>query len=213
MRVDGNGDVKSGRLPAKWILVTAMLTLLGVTVFLFGSFVTTVECPIAPAFLLNRSDQAIERLTVSVVYLDYAEDVWSGRLEAGQTRIIGFPMWPVDGYTGEGRMAYSGLWSDGRPIPEASGPAYLTAFPYNHALVADVSPERIVAATVAESLAPIIGGGRFSGLSWFVDQASIVLFCWLNWLFEPLGMVLVVMMAGLISWRLWRRRKLKKTSA
>lgn len=217
MRVDGNGDSKSGRLSVRRILVRALLALLALILFLLAALATTIECRVAPAFLVNRSDQAIEKLTVSVVYLDYATEVWSGpeiwsgRLEAGAVRVIAFPMRTIEGYPGEGRMAYSGLWAGGRTIPENYGPAYLVDFPDNHALVLDAKRERILAETVAERLAPIIGGSPYSGPSWFIDQAAIILFCWLNWLVTPAGIVLLVVAAGFVAWRVRRRRAGDKT--
>lgn len=186
--------------------------MLALVLFLMAALVTTIKCRDAPAFLINRSDQAIEKLTVSVVYRDYATkgswagpEIWSGRLEAGAVRVIAFPMRTIKGYPGEGRMAYSGLWADGRPIPEIYGPGYLVDFPYNHALVLDVSRAHILAQTVSERLAPTIGGRGFLGSSWFLDQMLIVLFCWLNWLAEPTGIALLVMVAGLMVW--WVRRR------
>ena len=213
MRIDGNGDRKPRRLSAKRILVRALLGLLALILFLFVALVTMIECRIAPAFLINRSDQAIEKLTVSVVYLDSETDVWSGpemwsgRLEAGAVRVISFPMRRIAGYSGEGRMAYSGLWADGRPIPETYGPAYLTDFPDNHALVLEVNRKRILAETVTEWLSPNIGGKSLFGLSGFADKALIVLFCWWIWLLEPTGIVLLVAVAGFVIWRIRRRRK------
>lgn len=218
MRIDGNGDLKHGRLSVRWIFVRFMLASLALILFLLLAFVTAIECRIAPAFILNRSDQAIERLTVSVVYLDYPEgiwsgpELWSGRLEAGAVRIVDFPMRRIEGYSGEGRMAYSGLWSDGRPIPVAYGPGYLTTFPDNHALVLEVNQDSIAAATVAERLAPIISGSPHSGLSWFVDQAAIILFCWVTWLFEPVGLLSVVLVAAIIILWVWRRRTQRESS-
>ena len=212
MRVDGNGDSKQERRSVKRILVRALLASLALILFLFAALVTTIECRIAPAFLINRSDQAIEKLTVSVVYRsDTVEgwsgpELWSGRMEAGAVRVIAFPMRTIKGYAYEGRMAYSGLWADGRPIPETYGPPYLTDFPDNHALVLDVSRERILAQTVTERLKPTLGGGGIFGLSGFIDQALIVLFCWLNWLAGPAGIVLLVAVAGLVAWRIRRRR-------
>jgi hypothetical protein len=212
MHVDGNGDSEQGRRSVKRILVRALLASLALILFLFAALVTTIECRVAPAFLINRSDQAIERLTVSVVYWTSDPDiwsgpeVWSGRLEAGAVRVIAFPMRTIKGYPGEGRMAYGGLWADGRPIPETYGPGYLINFPYNHALVLDVSRDRILAQTVMERLKPTLGGSGIFGLSGFIDQALIVLFCWLNWLAGPVGIALLVMVAGFIAWRVRRRR-------
>lgn len=213
MRVDGNSGRKPGRLSVKRILIRVVLAFLALFLFLVAALVTTIKCPVAPAFLINRSDQAIEKLTVSVVYRDDAKqggwsgpEIWSGRLEPGAVRVIAFPMRTIKGYPGEGRMAYRGLWADGRPIPETHGPGYLIDFPYNHALVLEASRERILARTVSERLAPTIGGREIFGLSGIVDQTLIVLFCWLNWLAGPTGIALLVIVAGLVVWWVrWRR--------
>jgi len=212
MGVDGNSGRELGRLSVNRILVRVTLALLTLVLFLVAALVTTIECRVAPAFLINRSEQAIEKLTVSVVYRDYAKqdgwvgpEIWSGRLEAGAVRVIAFPMRTVKGYPGEGRMAYSGLWADGRPIPETYGPGYLVDFPYNHALVLDVSRERMLAQTVTERLKPTLGGGGILGFPGFVDQTLIVLFCWLRWLAGPAGIVLLASVAGIVFWRVRRR--------
>lgn len=213
MRIDENGGSEQRRKSVKRLFLRGLLAVLALILFLFAALVTTIECQVAPAFLINRSDQAIERLTVSVVYWDSAKDafsgpeIWSGHMAAGAVWVIAFPMRTIKGYPGEGIMAYSGLWADGRPIPEAYGPAYLTIFPDNHSLVLDVSRERILAQTVTERLEPTLGGGGIFGFSGFIDQTLIVLFCWLNWLAGPAGIVLLVLVAGLIAWRVRRRRK------
>lgn len=212
MHAGGDGDSKQERNSVKRFLVRALLASLALILFLFAALVTTHECRVAPAFLINRSDQVIEQLTVSVVYRTSDPDVWSGpeiwsgRLRAGAVWVIAFPMRTIKAYSGEGRMAYGGRWTDGRPISETYGPGYLIDFPDNHALVLDVSRDRILAQTAAEWLEPTLGGRGIFGLSGFIDQASIVLFCWLNWLAGPVGIAFLIVVTVLIVWRFRRLR-------
>ena len=89
MQVDSKSDLNQGRRSVKRFLVRVIFVILGLILFLMAALVTLIESPIAPIFLINRSDQAVERLSISVVYLDSdtgvwsGPEVWSGRLGAG----------------------------------------------------------------------------------------------------------------------------------
>lgn len=178
------------------------LSLLVVVLCLSAAAVTLVLCPTAPLLMVNRSDQAIEQLTISVLYRhrDTGEwsgrEVWSGRLGPGAVWVTSFPMARPKWAPSEGVMAFSGIWADGRPIPLTYGPGYLDTFPFNHTLLLDAQQGRIVAQRATHWLKAAFSGEKLPGAFIFVDWLPIVLFCWLTWLAGPAGLALLGLAAG-----------------
>lgn len=172
--------------------------------------ITTISCQSIPVILTSRSDAAAEQLRAELVLQDgRVIEMWSGPLGPDDWRIIHVPLL-VDGFYHEGHLRYGGFRADGEPIPEASGPGYLSAFPNNEAAIFVLGKDETTAMAVGEWVFPEQGNSGLLLAGWVADQFVIVLSCWWKWIAGPVGFAVmagIAALAALAAGWAWRRRK------